>query len=230
MSSPQYTRHVGEKFYPDGSARTFPGNTIICFVEPERHASIFDACVWAQEQLRGMSCEHKFGFLPPDSFHMTVIELVCDQVRLPQKWSRYLSLEISLKESDRFFLANVARVPAPTGFRMRYKLTHEPATIQVEAADAETEESLRQYRKQIAEATGVWHPNHNRYTFHISLAYLLIKLTPEEEAEYQATLAKINARLEKTFGIFETSSPQLTFFDDMFKFVPENERHTLTTR
>jgi hypothetical protein len=184
-----------------------------------------------------MECEHKFGFLPPDSFHMTVSELVCDQVRIPQKWSRYLSLEASLEQCDRFFISKacpdkgrVAAVPPPTGFRMRYKFICEQATIQLEAANAETEESLREYRHHISEATGVRHPHHDRYKFHISLAYQLIKLTPEEEAERQATFAKINARLEKTCGIFETSSPQLVFFDNMFKFVPESKRHTLTTR
>lgn len=177
-----------------------------------------------------MPCQDKFAFLPPDSFHMTVSDLVCDQVRIPQKWSRFLSLDASLEACDRFFISNVPTVPTPAGFRMRYKFIRKHATIELEAADAYTQQSLREYRHQISDVTGVRHPNHDRYNFHISLAYELIELTPEEEAERQATFAKIDARLEKTFGIFETSSPQLTFFDDMFKFVPENARHTLTTR
>lgn len=230
MSSFQYTEHIGEKFHPDRSVRTFPGNTIICFVDPQQHAGIFQECVWAQEQLKAMQCQHKFGFLPPDSFHMTVFQLLVDQPRIAEHWSPFLPHTASLEEMDRFVIEKVANIPAPMGFRIRYKFIRKPATIEVEPADLETEHTLRRYRKRISEATGVQYPDHDSYKFHISFAYHLIKLTPEEEAERQAIFAKIDTRLQETFGVFETTSPQLVFFDDMFTFVPESERHTLTTR
>ncbi len=230
MPSSQYTSFVGSKFHPDGAARTFPGNTIICFVDPQRHANVFQECVWAQEQLQGMQCRYKFGFLPPDSFHMTVFELLCDQVRTIQKWSRFLPLSASLEETDRFFLSKVSEAPAPAGFRMRYRFIRWPASIEVKPADQETERALWSYRNQVSEITGVRFPDHDSYRFHITLAYPLIELESTEQREVLMTFEKIEQRLGRSFGTFDAASPQLVFFDDMFKFVPAEERHTLTTR
>jgi hypothetical protein len=230
MSPSRYTPFVGSKFYSDGTARTFPGNTIICFVDPHRHANVFQECVWAQEQLQGMQCRYKFSFLPPDSFHMTVFELLCDQVRTPQKWSRFLPLSASLEETDRFFLSTVSETPAPAGFRIRYRFIRWPTSIEVEPADQETALALQNYRNRISEITGVRFPDHDSYRFHITLAYPLIELEPAEQRELLATFERIEQRLGRSFGTFDAASPQLVFFDDMFKFVPEGERHMLTTR
>ena len=230
MSSIQYTTAVGSKFHPDGTVRSYPGNTIICFVDPSRHAGVFQECVWAQKQLQGMRCRHKFGFLPPDSFHMTVIELLCDQVRIPRKWSRFLPLSASLEETDHFFLSKASQTPAPTELKMRYKLVCEPATIEVEPADEKTGQALEDYRNRISEITGVRFSDHDTYKFHISLAYNLVKLNSAERQEMLRTLEKIDQRLKRSFGVFRTASPQLAFFDNMFRFVTEGERHTLVTR
>ncbi|NJN16631.1 MAG: DUF1868 domain-containing protein [Oscillochloris sp.] len=74
-----YTREVGRKFHPDGSARLFPGNTVICFAAASE--PLYQAAVGLQDRLRTTSYGHRFALLPPPSFHMTVIELLCDQVR-----------------------------------------------------------------------------------------------------------------------------------------------------
>ena len=225
----KYTKAVGAKFHPDGSVRTFPGNTVISFVPADSH--IYREAVWAQNQLRPLPFAHKFGFLPPSSFHMTVFELLCDQVRRSERWSAQLPLDMTLGETDTFFINTVPPVPRPASLRMHYAyLDPISCALYLEAADVETTNALRRYREQLAQATGIRFPDHDRYQFHISLAYRLIELSDEEQTELDALLARLDQRLQQSFGLFEAPPPTLTFFDDMFDFVRVDQRNRLITR
>ena len=102
--------------------------------------------------------------------------------------------------------------------------------IELLPQDIETENNLSVYRNQVSKATGVRFPDHDTYIFHISLAYQLIQLDAEEQQELSRALAKIDSHLNDTFGVLDTNSPLLVFFDDMFKFVPISERQMLASR
>ena len=226
----KYTSSVGQKFNKDLSVRQFPGNTIICFVDPELHPTIFKEVSWAQHQLQAMACAGKFNFLPPDSFHMTVLELLCEQIRTQDYWSSHLPISASLDETDRFFIEQSRQIQFPSSFAMKFAQARYPATLKVEPADAETAKSLVVFREQMAELLGVRRPNFDEYEFHITLGYNLIGLEQHEIVEQTNTFEAINQRLTESFGRFETSAPALTFFDDMAKFVREPERLSLASR
>lgn len=230
MTSTQYTSAVGSKFHADGRVRTFPGNTIICTVDPERQPVVYRQAVRAQQALRAMACSHKFAFLPPASFHMTVMELLCDQFRVASNWSNQLPLTASLAETDQFFLETVPSVPVPETLQLRFSHMRKPGLIALEPCDEETAISLTDYRDAIAQVTGVRFANHDSYGYHISLVYNLIELDAQDQLEVDATFQRINEHLESSFGMFEPDAPELVFFDSMFEFVPEKQRQTLTTR
>ncbi len=230
MSPTRYTPSVGSKFHEDGSVRTFPGNTIICTVDPERQPVVYEEALWAQQALRAMACSAKYAFLPPASFHMTVMELLCDQVRTASNWSDRLPLTASLEETDRFFMERIAPIPTPAPIRMRYSHMRSPGLIALDPEDDATTNTLADYRDAVAQATGVRFANHDTYGYHISLVYNLIELELDEQAEVERTFEQIHDRLSETFGRFEPQAPELVFFDDMFRFVPANQRHALTTR
>ena len=230
MRSTQYTSAVGSKFHADGSVRPFPGNTIICSVSPQHQPVVYGQALAAQKALQAMQCSDKYAFLPPESFHMTVMELLCDQVRTASNWSDRLPLTASLEQTDRFFIETVLPIPAPDAIRMRYSHMRQPGLIALEPADEATATALGAYRDAVANATGVRFPNHDSYGYHISLVYRLVELTADEQEEVDATFGAIDQRLGEHFGIFEPSDPELVFFDNMFEFVPKNRRHALTTR
>ncbi len=75
MASHQFTSAVGQKFHANGSARVFPGNSVICFIGTENPC--YQQAVWLQEQVSQQPFGSRFALLPPGSFHMTVIDLVC---------------------------------------------------------------------------------------------------------------------------------------------------------
>lgn len=217
---PQYTHEVGRKFQVDGQARPFAGNTIISFVPPQSH--IFALAEWIQAQVRSQSFAHKFVFLPPGSFHMTVMDLLCDQRRIAERWIPALSLDAPLAETNNYFIEALTSIkPPPLPLRMGFSsMARKSFAINLMPANSATEQALKTYRNAITSATGVRAPNHDHYQFHISLAYRLIHLTDLEEIKLDQLLTVVDERLQAEFGIFELPAPQLTFFENMFHFTP----------
>lgn len=231
MSDIVYAPAVGNKFYEDGTVRQFPGNTVICFVDPQ--SAVYAHCDWMQEQLRSLPFAHKFTLLPMPSMHMTVFEFITDATRMPEKWSSHLALDASLEETDAYFIKTFAQVPPPNGFQMVFDKVRSGAvgiSIRLRPANDESALRLKQYRDALAKTTGVRFPDHESYVFHISLAYHIQRQTDEEAAQFAALLADINEKMRDAFGVFQTGQPQLTFFDDMFEFVPTEKRHMLKSR
>jgi hypothetical protein len=224
-----FTYHVGEKFNEDGSVRQYPGVTIICFAQPSD--ALYQAGVQVQEGLLQQPYGHKFALLPPSSFHMTVFSLILDAYREPAYWTPLLSLDAPLAEADAFFEERVATVPPPDKLRMC--LTYiggRGLSFRLSPADEHTYDALRAYRGQIAQATGVRYPDHDTYEFHLTLAYNLRVLTDEEAQAFGRWRAAQGEALRCAVGVFAPPPPVLTFFDDMFRFVPSHERHTLVSR
>ncbi|MEO1288604.1 MAG: DUF1868 domain-containing protein [Chloroflexota bacterium] len=226
-----YTSTVGKKFNPDGSVKLYPGNTIICFCDARN--DVYTHLDAIQERLMSLEFASKFTLLPMSSMHMTVMQLLCDQARVPEQWSSKLALDTSLNETDKFFLKTVPQIDPPENFRMRYKslsFGQVGVSIRLEPDDDITHEQIWQYRNQIADATGVRFPDHETYKFHISLAYQIQILTEEEQETIQQLIDEINKKYCDTFGIFNSGKPQLTFFDDMFDFVRAEHRLDLQSR
>ena len=226
-----FTAEVGRKFNEDGTVRKFPGNTIICPVDP--NSQTFQQSHWIQEQLKVQPFAHKLTILPSSSFHMTVIQLLCDQVRKPEEWSNKLPLDATLEATDQFFIETVPGVAPITGVTMKYwkmKTWGTSINIILEPADEVSHQELSHYRNAIAEATGVRFPNHDRYVFHITLAYMIQELTDVEQLQLEALGDAMNKAMCDDFGLFTPGAPMLTFFDNMFAFVPESERLKLASR
>lgn len=225
-----YTREVGRKFNADGSVRRFAETTIISFVDAD--APIYRVACWLQEEVRKRPFAHKFGFLPPDSFHMTVMQLLNDQGRAKEQWTSDLSLTASLGEIDAFMIERVPAIAPPTGIQMRFSgiKRQRGMSIQLEPASAAVAKMLHDYREAIATATGIRFPNHDTYRFHISTAYRLIHFAPAEQDALEHFLDEAEQHFARHAPEVHLSSPQLTFFDDMFRFVPVEQRHTLPMR
>jgi hypothetical protein len=224
-----YTYHVGEKFNPDGSARAYPGVTIICFAHPS--SKIYQAGEQVQDALKALPFHHKFGLLPPSSFHMTVFSLICDQRRTTDEWSSKIAQDIPLIDADQFFIEAVSPIPPPSSFRM--VMTYIGGwgmSFRLSPADEATYFALQTYRDQVSRASGVRYPDHLTYEYHLTLAYQLITLTDAEFDEYAAFRLYWGEKLRGEIGVFETPTPMLTFFEDMFAFVAVDHRHILPSR
>lgn len=220
----KYTNAVGTKFHENGSVRHYPGNTIICPVDPQ--SKVFKEALWVQSQLKETPFFHKIALLPPDSFHMTVFELLCDQVRVPDYWSQFLSRFASLQETDEFFKNQFAEMSLPPNFDMRFDYLEvgKNFTIYLLPLNRAVEDSIRGLRNYFSKKMGIRFPDHDDYRFHISLAYGIEELTAEETGLAKQIESRLHEHLNQHFGFFQTGTPQLTFFHDMFAFLPSIER------
>lgn len=218
MTEVQYTGAVGQKFNKDGSVREFPGNTVISKITPDM--PVYSGLVETQDMLKAIDSGGKYGFLPPSSFHMTVIEGVCDQVRRPENWTSKLPLDAPLAEVTQLVLDRYRKLSPPESLSMRIVRANfsNLLTIRLEPADAPTAKALKDFRDQFASETGIRFANHDTYTFHISLAYRLIQMTPEEERPFQELQEETGPKLQARFPVIELNPPVLTTFDDMFRF------------
>ena len=210
---------VGRKFNGDGSVRRFRGNTVISFVAP---GSPLGRCAGqAREVIEASAAASGLTFLPPSSYHVTVIRLICDEDRESTKWSSHLALHCPLQDVDAFMAGAMASVDPPAPIEMRY---HAMSALDVVAIELEPRSpaagaSLSAYRDVVAEATGVRHDDHDDYVFHLSLAYRVRPLSPTESAELAEALSIAHSQLVGE-GPFILPAPVLTFFDDMFEFRP----------
>lgn len=225
----EYTYHVGEKFFEDGSVRAYPGNSVICFANPA--SPIYQAGEAVQKQLLEQPYGFKFALLPPSSFHMTVFSLILDQQRVPEFWSSQLPLDARLEDVDQFFISTIATVDAPQQLRMcPTYLGGRGLSIRLSAADEMTNVALVKYRNKLADATGVRYPDHDTYKFHLTLAYQLMTLSDDETRAFANFRLGLENSLRCDVGVFETEAPMLTFFDDMFRFEPTDKRNLLYSR
>lgn len=213
-----YGKQIGKKFEADGSARRYPGNTVIADVRPGCPA------YGVMTRLRRMLLEDGFAdsmiLLPEDSYHMTVIRGLNDQVRTAAFWPAALDRRASMAEADDYVTAAVASVPMPGPIRMAYRgvqANDEDFRVLLAPADDAQLQRIRRFRDAAADAIGLRLPGHDAYTCHITLAYT--RLVPEgEDAERLEQLTqRMNAYLALQ-GEFETTPPYMAYYDNMLAF------------
>ncbi len=214
---------VETKFHRDGAVRRFPGVSIVAELRPDvpQHALLLEV----QERARGASFGPKMSVLPPASFHMTVFDLLCAEVRRPENWSSELPLNAPLDEIDRWTKTRVDAVgdwpgPSRMGFAEIGPLGVSLHVI-LDPADEVVVSTLAGFREAVSLATAIRHPNHDSYRFHISLAYRIAAFDERETADFEAFRAANSRLLARSFGTLTLPQPELTYFDDMFSFPTE---------
>jgi hypothetical protein len=214
-----FTKVVGRKFHENGSVRHFPGNTIICPVDPA--SAVYALLVQLADRFRKLSCSRSFTLLPPSSYHMTVIQGVCEDDRKPQLWTRFLPLDAPLEETDRLFREKWQTIRIPDGFNMKFHYLHTEGTaltVNLQPLKEDDARELKVFRDEVSDKLGLRFPGHDDYRFHISIGYRIMELTEEEEEELLRFKEQTERELAEHFGVYASVPPQLVFFRDMFKF------------
>jgi hypothetical protein len=216
---PRYTREVGLKFNEDGSARDFPGNTVLCHVP--RPSQQFNFLVKMRDKTAAQPWEKKFHFLPPASYHMTLFDCVCDQERRMADWSSKLPLDAPLGTVDAFLRENFPKVQPPAKLEVEYRFFYTArgyVGMYVQTTSPEIENAIRAYRNEISATFGIRHANHQNYGFHITLAYQIEYFTPLERLQALVFNWRAHRLAQREFGTLELNPPELCFFADMTHF------------
>ena len=216
-----YGKTVGIRFNEDGSARRFPGNTVVADVTPEVPA--YQVMRKLEQMVLDAGFRDKLILLPADSYHMTVIQGINDQNRGSDRWPTALPLDATMEQADAYFAAAIGRAGLPGPVRMRFHEISAGSTCvmaRLQPADASQEKILRDFRDRAATELGHFIPGHETYRFHISLAYT--RIVPEgEDAERMAALKEEMNALLASQPPFETTRPYIAYFNDMLAYSHE---------
>jgi hypothetical protein len=217
---------VGRKFYADGRVRPFAGNTIICHL-PQQDAGFatFDTLLDIYRDLPAHGFARKLAILPPSSYHMTLFGGANDQERKPGLWPADVPLDTPTSVCDTILGERLRgfKLDCALPFRMRV-IDAEPAPhpdpilVDLAPVDSAEERKLRSLRDRFAEVLKIRAPDHDRYAFHISIAYPIDWLTDQEQSEHAAARRRWRSVLKRKIPVVQLGAPEYCTFDDMFAF------------
>lgn len=213
---------VGRKFNADGSPFPFPGNTIISHIPMATPLS--DALTSVRDTLAAGGYAPCLALLPPSSYHMTVFEGVTESSRRNGIWPAGLPIDAPLSASHSYLERRLEgfEPDCPLPLRMRldeFSLRRDPgATIRLLPLDERENRKLRRLRDRLSAQLQLRAPDHDTYGFHISLAYLVDWMTPEQQREYMAVQSDCFNMLRKRLPVIELGAPEFCVFYDMFAF------------
>ena len=208
------------KFDKDGNPLHWPGCTIIC---PIQQSSLVSSLLSeVQENFKEIAPKKKYTFLPQSSFHMTLFDCCNASTYKTSFWPKDIQetenyLEVANILSDR--LKNY-QFPNPLTVKLN-KFFGGFSTL-LTPYSSKDEENLRSCRDDLSNLLGIKFENHLRYTFHITLAYLLEPLTLEEVSRLIDLEKKMNKKFKNEIPLIYLSQPEICVFNDMYKFININ--------
>lgn len=206
------------KFKENGDFNRFRGNTVVAnLFHQEQLMEMVDLI---QSEYRKLPFIDKFTLTPSGSIHMTVIELLCDQNRLPEFWSKDIPLDLPIDDVSDYFGEKLTDFPLLNEKIVMKTTAMATQNILVEPADQDSASRLAEIRAYVSEKAGVKFPNHDNYQFHISVGYLRVPLTEEETVLFDEVKAKLSKILLEKLPTITIDRVDYTVFDDMTQFTP----------
>ncbi len=211
----QITKGEG-KFDNDGNPLHWPGCTIICPIQENSLVSSLLAEV--QENFKEIAQNRKYTFLPQSSFHMTLFDCCNVSTFKTSYWPDSIQdtqnyLEIANILSDR-----LKNYQFPNSLAVRLNKFFGGFSTLLTPYSSKDEEILRNCRDDLSNLLGIKFENHLRYTFHITLAYILEPLTLEEVSRLINLEKKMNKKFKNEIPLINLPQPEICVFNDMYKF------------
>ena len=216
----KYGNNVGRKFYENGDARAFHGNTVVADV-PEG-SDAYGVMTALRDMVLEEGLDSHLILMPADSYHMTVIRGVNDQVRKEGYWPPNLPMDMPMELVDDYMEAAIKSVEMPKAVMMKFdriRLSEGDVEVLLLPADEEQNQKLRTYRDRVAESVGFYLPKHKDYRFHITLAYVRVIAEGEDEVRMNALIERMNDHIANR-PAFEITNPYVAFYKDMLAFSP----------
>ena len=216
-----YGKEIGRKFYEDGRVRRYPGNTVVADITPEYSAYPVMEKLYEMVENEGFDKTHLI-MLPKDSYHMTVIRGLNDQVRVDGFWPEGLSREIPMEEVDDYISAAVGRVEMLGQIRMKFDRVTISGTAMkavLVPADGEQADILKNFRDSVANEIGLRLPGHDTYVYHITLAYTRVIPEGDDDIRMKNMISKMNEYVAEQ-PAFDITPPYMAYYDDMLAFSP----------
>ncbi|WP_421926360.1 DUF1868 domain-containing protein [Neoaquamicrobium sediminum] len=213
-------RHLGTRYDRAGNFLNEPGNTFVSHIVDGSQSQKMLAEV--REHLRDLPYADHFTFTPVSSLHKTLFQGVIEGRRGREYWPAALPANAAIPETTSWIDERLEGFSVKAPFRIKADMVTPLGVVVSGLTDAD-ERVMREARDTLADRLGYRHPDHDDYTFHITLAYQLAWLPQEAEAVYLPALAAMKALLDTLPGGIELDVPAFCVFDDMEEFRPLRE-------
>ncbi|MCO6185504.1 DUF1868 domain-containing protein [Rhizobium sp. L1K21] len=208
-------RHLGTRYNEQGQFLREPGNTVVCHLVK---GSLSEAAVLdARRRMMALPESEKLLFTPESSLHMTLFQGIIEYRRRLPYWPEDLPLETPIDDMTAFYLERLKGFQPCEPFKIGV-VNATPNGLGVEGLGEADRAAMQAWRDRLADVFGYRHPDHDRYSFHITFAYLMEKFSDEALLAWRRGLDEIVEELRERSPVIELMPPAFCAFEDMKHF------------
>ena len=217
-----YTLKGGEnKFDEKGNPLPYPGCTIICNIPLNTYLS--DQIISYQKKIEKFNPEKTYFYLPSSSFHMTLFDCCNLNTKNTKYWPTDIDPDMDYKDISIELNKRIQNYIFPEELNLKLKMFFGGYSIVLEPFSEKDEKILRNCRDELSSLLKIKFENHQRYTFHITLAYILRKLNKNEIKSLIEYNKKLFFDFSKKFSKIILTKPEMCTFEDMLEFKNINQ-------
>ena len=217
-----YTLKGGEnKFDDKGNPLPYPGCTIICNIPLNTHLS--DQIISFQKNLEKFNPEKTYFYLPSSSFHMTLFDCCNLNTKNTKYWPTDIDPDMDYKNIAIELNKRIQNYIFPEELNLKLKFFFGGYSIVLEPFSEKDEKILRNCRDELSSLLKIKFENHQRYTFHITLAYILRELNKKEIKRLIEFNKQLSLDFSKKFPKITLTKPEMCTFEDMLEFKNINQ-------
>ena len=204
------------KFDHNGKPLPFPGCSIISKIP--LNSDLFYEIKLLQLKYKDLSPEKAYTYLPETSFHMTLFDCCnVNTVNTPY-WPKKIVEDNNYTKIAYVLSKRIKKYIFPDKFDLKLKKLFGGYSIILEGNTNKDEKIIRGCRNKLSDLLGIRFENHDTYTFHITLAYILRKLKGDEIEKLIKTNSRLREMFVKNFPIIRIEKPVLCTFENMYEF------------
>ncbi len=204
------------KFDHNGKPLPFPGCSIISKIPLK--SDLFYEIKLLQLKYKNLSPEKAYTYLPETSFHMTLFDCCnVNTVNTPY-WPKKIVEDNNYTKIAYLLSKRIKKYIFPDRFDLKLKKLFGGYSIILESNTNKDEKIIRGCRNKLSDLLGIRFENHDTYTFHITLAYILRKLKGDEIEKLIKTNSRLREMFVKNFPIIRIEKPVLCTFENMYEF------------
>ncbi len=204
------------KFDDKGNPLPFPGCTIICNIP--LNTDLSDEIISFQKKIENFNPEKTYFYLPPSSFHMTLFDCCNFNTKNTNYWPSDIDPDMDYKDIAIELNKRIQNYIFPKELNLKLKMFFGGYSIILETYSEKDEKILRNCRDELSSLLKIKFENHQRYTFHITLGYILRELNQIEIKNLIEFNKKLSLDFSKKFSKITLSKPEICTFEDMLKF------------
>ena len=217
-----YTSKGGEnKFDDKGNPLPYPGCTIICNIPLNTYLS--DQIISYQKKIEKFNPEKTYFYLPSSSFHMTLFDCCNLNTKNTKYWPTDIDPDMDYKDIAIELNKRIKSYIFPEELNLKLKMFFGGCSIVLEPFSKKDEKILRNCRDELSSLLKIKFENHQRYTFHITLAYILRELNKNEIKSLIEFNKQLSFDFSKKFPKITLTKPEMCTFKDMLEFKNINQ-------